>query len=110
MVKRTGQIVKVVTVFDHKDGVPAIAYEVLGHPGIKYRPEELEFNVTFDYIEKVVSEIQTVNIGYWDKLLYQYAGMAMQGIISRHNVEWDVVVNWSVELATALVEKLKEEN
>ena len=53
-VKRTGQIVEVMTAFDHRDGAPAIVYEVLGHPEIKYRPEELEFYVTFDYIDEGV--------------------------------------------------------
>lgn len=80
-VKRTGQIVEVMTAFDHRDGAPAIVYEVLGHPEIKYRPEELEFYVTFDYIEEVVSEIQAVNIGYWEQLKHKYAGMVLQGIL-----------------------------
>ena len=115
-VKRTGQIVEVMAAFGHRDGAPAMVYEVLGHPGIKYRPEELEFYVTFDYIEKVVSEIQTVNIGYWEQLKHQYAGMAIQGILSNANhALWDRennaegIAKSASAIAHALVEKMKEE-
>ena len=48
---------------------------------------------------------------YWDKLLHQYAGMAMQGILTNPNnwvhTEVELAVR-SIEYATALVEKLKE--
>lgn len=87
----------------------------MGHPGIKYRPKELEFNVTFDYIEKVVSEIQTVNIGYWEQLKHQAAIAAMQGLVTRGEVLGSSVqeiardiAEISCEVAHALVEKLKE--
>ena len=56
---------------------------------------------------------------YWEKLKHQYAGMAMQGMLSNHVFFKDVdhVTNGKPEdmvtaiassLATALVEKLKE--
>ena len=45
---------------------------------------------------------------YWQKLEHQYAGMAMQGIIARHNVDFDMVVEWSADLAQSLIQKLKE--
>ena len=48
------------------------------------------------------------NPDYWTRLEHQYAGMAMRGIIARHNVDFDMVVEWSADLAHALVEKLKE--
>jgi hypothetical protein len=35
--------------------------------------------------------------------------MAMQGLIARHNVDFDMVVEWSADLAHALVEMMKEE-
>ena len=46
---------------------------------------------------------------YWNKLKHQYAGMAMQGILSNQNIGADVayMVNLSIEVATALVNKLK---
>ena len=48
---------------------------------------------------------------YWERLKHQYAGMAMQGILSNQNIGADVtyMVNLSIECATALVEKLKNE-
>ena len=60
----------------------------------RYYSHELDFNDTVDY---------------WTRLEHQYAGMAMQGIIARHNVNFDMVVEWSADLAHALVEKMKEE-
>lgn len=47
---------------------------------------------------------------YWTRLEHIYAGMAMQGIIARHNVDFDMVVEWSADLAHALMEKMKEVN
>lgn len=56
---------------------------------------------------------------YWTRLEHQYAGMAMQGILS-DNVAMEqivynqegmiakIVANFAVTCATALVEKLKE--
>ena len=61
-----------------------------------YAQDELDFEVQGENI-----------IDYWEKLEHQYAGMAMQGIIARHNVDFDMVVEWSADLAHALVEKLK---
>ena len=59
---------------------------------------------------------------YWQKLLHQFTGMAMQGILSNQTYTKnildtgtsakdarDIIVDASVYLATALVEKLKEE-
>ena len=47
---------------------------------------------------------------YWANMKHQYAGMAMQGILSNQNIGADVtyMVNLSIECATALVEKLKD--
>lgn len=54
---------------------------------------------------------------YWEKLKHQYAGMAMQGILANCNHQlWERETNSegiakrSYEIATALVNKLKEEN
>lgn len=46
---------------------------------------------------------------YWTKLEHQYAGMAMQGILSRQYVDFNNIIEKSVEYAHALVEKIKEE-
>ena len=46
---------------------------------------------------------------YWEKLKHQYAGMAMQGILAANaTFTADDTAKWSIEYATALVEKLKE--
>ena len=56
---------------------------------------------------------------YWEKLKHQYAGMAMQGILSNKNLVEDIsrhdiglaegIAKVSKEMAHALVEKLKNE-
>ena len=60
-----------------------------------YREDELEFDVDYDP-------------DYWTRLEHQYAGMAMQGILSRQYVDFDKIIEKSVEFAHALVEKMKE--
>lgn len=48
---------------------------------------------------------------YWDKLLHQYAGMAMQGLLASGDWDecsWDIIAEDAIRAATALVEKLKE--
>ena len=52
------------------------------------------------------------NPDYWDKLLHQYAGMAMQGLCANsewNDSSWEIMAEDAVNAATALVEKLKEE-
>ena len=62
------------------------------------------------------------DFGYWEKLKHQYAGMAMQSYINNNvymreiremckipNEMREMVADLSVLLATALVEKLKNE-
>ena len=60
-----------------------------------YKSEELDFN-------------DNTPFDYWTRLEHQYAGMAMQGILARYNVEFEMVVDWADEIAHALVEKMKE--
>ena len=57
----------------------------------------------------LVQDLEEIESDYWTRLEHQYAGMAMQGLIARHNVDFDMVVEWSADLAHALVQKLKEE-
>ena len=53
---------------------------------------------------------------YWEKLKHQYAGMAMQGLMTllpnigglEGRTPKDEIVDIAVETATALIEKLKE--
>lgn len=58
-------------------------------------------------LEPILEDVEVID--YWTRLEHQYAGMAMQGILSNQNIGADVtyMVNLSTEVATALVEKLK---
>ena len=77
-----------------------------GERGVLYNKEQLEFPKD--------------EPDYWEKLKHQYAGMAMQGMLSNGKLldilgmqkgrELDeMVADLSVKYATALVEKLKNE-
>jgi hypothetical protein len=66
-----------------------------------YTERELEFEVNYDP-------------DYWTRLEHQYAGMAMQGILSMpvygsngSEVDQDAVIECAMEYAHALVEELK---
>ena len=126
-VKETGEIVHVHT---HDDA------DFQDRQGRLYWEHQLIFDVTdkdaiynkgwqAGWDEAVKSEIPKIypkrkgsDPDYWDKLLHQYAGMAMQGLLSNSLFFKDVdhVTNGKPEdmmttiaksLATALVEKLK---
>jgi hypothetical protein len=62
--------------------------------GVHFKGFELDFNVE-----------QT---DYWEKLKHQYAGMAMHGLIIK-DCSIKEITETSWELATALVNRLKEE-
>ena len=85
-VKATGEIVEVV--------LNGIFYDRTDNKD-RYYHHELDFNDTTDY---------------WTRLEHQYAGMAMQGILSNQNIGADVayIVSLADEVAHALVEKQKE--
>ena len=104
-VKATGEIVEVF----FRGGI-WINKEV---PTKVYLPEEIE-NVTLDVKEKIFPKDAP---DYWTRLEHQYAGMAMQGLMS--NIEQitrkkgrsfcDEIVDISFVVAHALVEKYKKE-
>lgn len=82
----------------------------------------LDIKTDIQYAE---NEIDFINIeiqdepDYWEKLKHQYAGMAMQGILSNPDIRLDfeeneeacvqAVARVSIKLATEHVNKLKEE-
>ena len=83
---------------------------------MKARWRDREFEIdrvgTSDGYLYDLSEVEILdNSDYWEKLKHQYAGMAMQAILTNPN-NWvqneQDLANRSVEYATALVEKLKE--
>ena len=71
--------------------------------------------------EAIISMAKKNEPDYWEKLKHQYAGMAMQGILSNEDyckVLLDEITEWSFaesvaraskDFATALIEKLKNE-
>ena len=102
-VKATGEIVDIIrnSAFD-KD----VFYDSNGQ---KYNREEL----SFDFKEKSFPK----DDDYWTRLEHQYAGMAMQGMLSNPEVDLDyksdecmpqAVAATAYNIAHALVEKLKE--
>ena len=78
-----------------------------GENGTLWKTEQLEF-------------INDFEPDYWEKLKHQYAGRAMQGILSNPDIRLDFEENEeacvqavgrvSIKLATELVNKLKEES
>ena len=98
-VKATGEIVDVHdcgSVFYHGRMVHGYASD----GGNKYLPEWLEF----EWEDECA-------LDYWEKLKHQYAGMAMQGLITRNgyvNYTEEEMAKWCLDVAHALVEKLKE--
>ena len=77
-----------------------------------------ELEIIQDESSKEYDELDEV---YWENLKHQYAGMAMQGILSNEDyckVLLDEITEWSFaesvaraskDFATALIEKLKNE-
>ena len=113
-VKATGEIIEVEdcgSVFRHG----ALFHGYKDANGIKYLPNEIELQMDFDYWEACQDETPD-SPDYWENLKHQYAGMAMQGILSNEAfistspVEIkDELAAICEELAQALVEKAKEE-
>lgn len=102
-VKATGMVVEVT--LHHHNGKNTMYVDTTNMN--LYYEHELDFHDTLDY---------------WDKLLHQYAGMAMQSYVS-NNVYLkeiremckepqemrDLIADLSILLARTLVEKMKEE-
>lgn len=78
----------------------------IGSDGVTYWEEDLDFGIE-----------DKNNPDYWTRLEHQYAGMAMQGLVTRGEVLGSSVqeiardiAEISCEVAHALVEKIKEGN
>ena len=109
-VKATDRIIEVMCVMN-REGV-AVWEDISGistNPN-QYHSNELEF---LDFPE---IPIATYYPDYWTRLEHQYAGMAMQGILSNANhALWDRennaegIAKSASAIAHALVEKMKEE-
>ena len=110
-VKATDRIIEVMCVMN-KEGV-AVWEDISGISTTpsQYTSDELEF---LDFPEMPIA---TYTPDYWTRLEHQYAGMAMQGIVSSYEAMQEIskerdipqyIANMAFGLAHALVEKLKE--
>ena len=93
-VKATGEFIEVVPSIHSKD-----SYD--GNDGYTYTEESL-----------IMLENEP---DYWEKLKHQYAGMAMQGILSNNELYRDICKRRNLEsaimeYATDLVNRLKEDS
>ena len=102
-VKATGEI-----------GIVANIDLLFGNKGYRYQSDEVEIIDSYADIETAKDP------DYWEKLKHQYAGMAMQGILTNPigfenirarggNIQIETALLAS-EFAAALVEKLKSES
>ena len=94
-VKATGEIVEVHTCDDA---------DFQDRQGRYYWEHQLYFGTLDNYDNEEPN--------YWDKLLHQYAGMAMQGMIANilyYDHPSQGIVEDAIAFAHALVEKLKNE-
>ena len=104
-VKATGEIVEVIAVGDYINENGQIIGVYKDANGMLYTSYELDF-----YIEEGIAIPD-----YWTRLEHQYAGMAMQGLLSNPSItESELITRKGIVedaqyIAHALVEKLKEE-
>jgi hypothetical protein len=104
-VKETGKIVEVIAVGDYINEFGQIIGEYKDANGILYTSYELDF-----YIEEGITIPD-----YWTRLEHQYAGMAMQGLMTilpnigglKGRTPKDEIVDIATSTSHALVEKLK---
>lgn len=119
-VKATGEIIEV------KEGTQIIFKD--GSIGLGFRTDNGEifndYQLDFKDVTQEKTDVKEKSLpkdepDYWEKLKHQYAGMAMQGILSNPDIELDFegneacvqdVAQASIKLATALIDKLKEES
>ena len=106
-VKATGEIIEVIAVSDYINGNGQIIGEYKDADGMLYNSYDLDF-----YIEEGITIPD-----YWTRLEHQYAGMAMQGLMTilpnigglEGRTPKDEIVDIATETAHALVEKYKKE-
>lgn len=111
-VKATDRIIEVMCVMN-REGVTV--WEDIG--GISTNPNQYHSN-ELEFIDFPETPIATYTPDYWTRLEHQYAGMAMQGILSNeiHTKHLplakdlnDMIIGVSRYIAHALVEKYKKE-
>ena len=106
-IKATGEIVEVIAISDYINENGQIIGEYKDGNGMLYTSYDLDF-----YIEEGITIPD-----YWTRLEHQYAGMAMQGLMTilpniggiEGRTPKDEIVDIATETAHALVQKMKEE-
>ena len=106
-IKETGEIVEVIAISDYINENGQIIGEYKDGNGMLYTSYDLDF-----YIEEGITIPD-----YWTRLEHQYAGMAMQGLMTilpniggiEGRTPKDEIVDIATETAHALVQKMKEE-
>ena len=121
-VKATGELVEVMQVYD-KGKSSFERLDVLDTKVTRYSIDELNFAETIGLAdEEYWEKEEPIYPDYWTRLEHQYAGMAMQGILSNPKLfkataknaeEFGLIVPQAVTIdayhfAHALVEKMKE--
>ena len=105
-IKATGEEIEVMQVYEKGDSF-YVRLDMLSTTEVRYHISELEF-------EGMELPNQS-EPDYWDKLLHQYAGMAMQAYIIGNQInpfgfcESPKDMQMCVSIATELVNKLKGE-
>ena len=109
-VKATDRIIEVMCVMNREG---ATVWEDIG--GISTNPNQYNSN-ELEFLDFPEMPIETYTPDYWTRLEHQYAGMAMQGILSNANhALWDRennaegIAKSASAIAHALVEKYKKE-
>ena len=108
-IKTTGEIVEVIAVGTYINEFGTLVGDYKTADGIMYASYDLDF-----YIEEGI----TIS-DYWTRLEHQYAGMAMQGMVSNSEMFIELgnkrglsvenaIAEASYKIAHALVEKMKE--
>ena len=94
-VKATGEIVEVIQVGDYLNENGLIIGEYKDINGILYNSYDLDF-----YIEEGITIPD-----YWTRLEHQYAGMAMQGLLSNERC-WEESADKIAEVAICYAKEL----
>ena len=122
-VKATGETIEVMQVYEKGESF-YVRLDMLSTTEVRYHISELEFEgfeTEGKFAETCLNGLKQGIMhepDYWTRLEHQYAGMAMQGILSNPESELDykydetlpqALAECSVKVATALVKKLKNE-
>lgn len=125
-IKATGEIVEVMQVYEKGESF-YVRLDVLDTTEVRYHISELEFEgfeTEGKFAETCLNGIKQDSAyapDYWTRLEHQYAGMAMQGILGNQTYTKnlletstsakdarDMIVDASMYLAHAFIQKLKE--